>query len=166
MDDNRDLRKTRMGALAGALFLFGLALVIWLDILIPGIFAVLWVTVIPPLLADKGWRYTLWLLMHLAAWFGGIGYMLAAGSLWPGILVLAGVSALLVAIAPPEHLEVLHEAERHNTKTKHKRRGVSRLAIPVPDDTGTNGEIDDALHDLRAADAQRHVYTQGDTYNE
>lgn len=164
MDDPHDINQTRMGALAGAIFLLGLALVIWLDILIPGIFAVIWVTAIPPLLVEKGWRFALWMLTQLAIWFGGIGYMLDRGSIWPGILVLAGLSALLVAIAPPDHLEALHAAELRgdiNAKRKRKRGADHRLAIPVPDDDSAHDAIA-RLHALDTAEAEAREEIQGD----
>lgn len=150
MNDDRltakqDLFKTRMSALAGALFLFGLALVIWLDIFFPGILAVIWVTAIPPLLADKGWRMALWVETQVGIWFGGIALMLAQGSLWPGIFVLAGLSALLVAIAPPDHLEALHqEDQRGPGKAKRKRGAAGALAIPLPEHDTVTGADDPA----------------------
>lgn len=166
--DEYDLFRQRMAALSGAIFLFGLAALFWSGWVWPGILLVIWLTAVPVLLAEKGWRYGLWLLAQLAIWLGGFPLLMARPQLLvPGLLVLAGISMLLVAIAPPDRLDARHAAwvreRRQCSRAKRKRERSlppveERLAetlgydldaahtepddLPLPDD-----EADDQPHD-------------------
>ena len=70
-----------------------------------------------------------------AAWLIGLAALFAAGLFWPGILVLSGMSALLIAIAPPDKLDQRHQrlmAERRLGRQMLQKR---KRGLAVPPDT-------------------------------
>lgn len=110
--DEYEVYKQRMAALSGAIFLFGLAALFLADAIFPAILLLIFVTAIPVLIAEQGWKYGGWILLQMAIWLGGIPLLLTIDLFFPGVLVLAGLSALLVAIAPPDKLDKEHQAWR------------------------------------------------------
>jgi hypothetical protein len=120
-DDNHTTE--RIAGISGAIFLFGLALLIWLGAVWPGILLLILVTAIPVVIAEEG-LFGIWILAQAGLWMGGIALLVTLRWLWPGVLVLAGISALLVAIAPPDTFEEQAErtrASRTAEKPKRKR---------------------------------------------
>lgn len=112
----------RMGALSGAIFLFGLAILFALDLFWPGIFLLIWLTAAPVVLVEEGWRMGLWILAQMALYLGGLPLLIATDLIWPGIFALFGMSALLAALAPPSRL-----SRKQAPKAKRKR------GLPLPD---------------------------------
>jgi hypothetical protein len=69
--------------------------------------------------------------------------------IWPGVLVLAGMSALLAAIVSPTKLEADHNAHKEAAKRKNKAK---RTLTPVsyedemlPDDENNEAELVDLV---------------------
>jgi hypothetical protein len=110
--DDYEAYKQRMAALSGAIFLFGLAALFLADAIFPAILLLIWVSAIPVLISEEGWKYGLWILLQMGIWMGGIPLLLTMNLFFPGVLVLAGSSALIVAIAPPDRLDKQHQAWR------------------------------------------------------
>ena len=132
MFDDPDALKERLAAFSGAIFLFGLAGLIMLDLVWPGILLLIWLTSIPVLMAEKGFLFGLWLILQTTIWLVGLPFFFMTGLVWPGILILAGMSALLVAIAPPDRLDRRHQrlmAERRLGREMMQKR---KRGLPVP----------------------------------
>ena len=162
MADDYSIFKERMAALSGAIFLFGLAGLFLVHAIWPGVMFLIWMTSVPVLLAEKGWRYGLWLVTQAALWLVGVPLLIQMGLIFPGVLFLAGTSALLVAIAPPEKLEAQHTAWRREVAAQQKAKRKRKRGLPLPpvepklaealdynvdslddDDDYVEGEIDD-----------------------
>ncbi len=174
MSDEYSIFKERMAALSGAIFLFGLAGLFLMDALWPGVLLLAWLAAIPALVAEKGWRYGVWLVIQAGLWLIGIPALLALDLIFPGVLILAGTSALLVAIAPPGKLDAQHQAWQRayyaQQKAKHKRKRGQPLPSVEPklaealeydlddedeDDEYFEGEIDDPTLSSDPARSQR-----------
>lgn len=132
----------RMGALSGAIFLFGLAILFTLDLFWPGIFLLIWLTAAPAVLVEEGWRMGLWILAQMALYLGGIPWLLAAGLIWPGIFILFGMSALLAALAPPSRL-----SRRQPAKIKAKRGLPLPEAVEYPEPDWLAGDAEEIPED-------------------
>jgi hypothetical protein len=127
MRNYHEVSTERLGALCGALFLVGLALLFQLDWIWPGILPLIWITAAPLLIAELGWQLGLWVLAQTAIWTAGLPLLFRFDRIWPGVLALAGLSALLVAIAPPDQLTVQRgDSDREYNSTKRKR------GLPLP----------------------------------
>jgi hypothetical protein len=85
------------------------------------------VTAIPVVITEEG-LLGIWILAQTAIWMGGIALLYTMHWLWPGVLVLAGISALLVAIAPPDNLKDRQVQARSARPAKTKRK----RDIPLP----------------------------------
>lgn len=120
----------RIAILSGAFFLFGLAALISLGAVWPGIMLLIILTSLPILLVEVGWRMTLWLGVQMGIWLAGIPFLIALGRIWPGILVLAGLSTLVVAFANPDDLQKAHKAQL--TRKHSPYRTKAKRGIPVP----------------------------------
>lgn len=147
--DDYEIFKQRMAALSGAIFLFGLAALFLLKTIFPAILVLIWITAIPAVLAEKGGRYGLWILTQAGIWLGGIPLLLETGFFFPGVLILAGMSALLVAIAPPDRLDRQHAVwlqerrERLSESGKPKRkRDWQDLPLPPREDEDEDEAVD------------------------
>jgi len=146
MFDDPDALKERLAAFSGAIFLFGLAGLIMLDLVWPGILLLIWLTSIPVLVAEKGFLFGLWLILQTTIWLVGLPFFFMTGLVWPGILILAGMSALLVAIAPPDRLDQRHQrlmAERRLGREMMQKR---KRGLPVSPDADRLALRDD--HDF------------------
>jgi hypothetical protein len=153
--DDYEIFKQRMAALSGAIFLFGLAALFLMKTIFPAILVLIWITAIPAVLAEKGGRYGLWILTQAGIWLGGIPLLLETDFFFPGVLILAGMSALLVAIAPPDRLDRQHAVwlqerrERLEEFGKPKRkRDWQDLPLPPRED---EDEMDDIHNDEPSA---------------
>ena len=167
--DDYEAYKQRMAALSGAIFLFGLAALFLADMIFPAILLLVWVTAIPAVIAEQGWKFGLWILLQIGIWLGGIPLLLATDLFFPGVLVLAGSSALLVAIAPPDRLDKQHQAWRAEHlarlaagegKAKRKREWQALPLPPAdeddqPDDDTDHDDADGALSGVRMAPSAR-----------
>ncbi len=149
MDDHHSKVQERLGALCGAIFLFGLAFLIRYDLFWRGILPLILITAMPLAILESGVVFGLWILAQTAIWLIGLPLLYMAHFLWPGILVLGGLSALLVAIAPPDKLQARGAAERpqrlaalSGQKVKRKRR--------LPDVDEADDEDEDTLAALVA----------------
>jgi hypothetical protein len=146
--DDYELFKQRMAALSGAIFLFGLAVLFLAGAIFPAILVLVLITAIPPLFAEHGWRYGLWILLQMGIWLGGLPLLVTADMIFPGVLVLAGLSALLVAISPPDQLEEQRQAwiqgrwPEGQDKRKRKREWQDFPAPPADDEI-----VDEAVYD-------------------
>jgi hypothetical protein len=132
--DEYEVYKQRMAALSGAILLFGLAALFLADAIFPAILLLTWVAAIPVLIAEQGWKYGLWILVQMGIWLGGIPLLLMVGLFFPGVLVLAGSSALLVAIAPPDRLDKEHQIWRaeHRARLAAREGKAKRKRLPLP----------------------------------
>jgi hypothetical protein len=133
--DDYEIFKQRMGALTGAILLFGLAALFLTNNVFPAILLLIWLSVIPVVLAEQGWKYGLWILTQVGIWMAGVFVLIEAGQIFPGVLILAGLSALLVAIAPPDRLD--RERQRWVQEMRSGQRGKRKrfsddLALPLP----------------------------------
>jgi hypothetical protein len=145
MDDYESF-KQRMGALTGAILLFGLAALFLTGAVFPAILLLLWVSVFPVVLAEQGWKYGLWILVQVGIWMAGVFVLIETGQIFPGVLILAGLSALLVAIAPPDKLDRERQRwvrEMRAGKKGKRKRFADDLALPLPAED-EDDEIDDA----------------------
>ena len=146
--DDYELYKQRMAALGGAIFLFGLAALFLADAIFPAILLLIFVTAIPALIAEQGWKYGGWILLQMGIWLGGIPLLLGIDLFFPGVLVLAGLSALLVAIAPPDQLDKQHQAwvEEHrallaaNEGQAKRKRDWQEFPLPPADEEDDNDD--------------------------
>ena len=146
MFDDPDALKQRLVAFSGAIFLFGFAFLVLINFIWPGLLLLIWFVSIPLLLAEKGFLYGLWLIAQATIWMIGLPFFLFTRMIWPGILVLSGMSALLVAIAPPDKLDQRHQrlmAERRLGRQMLQKR---KRGLAVPPDTDRLVLRDD--HDL------------------
>ena len=69
----------RMGALSGALFLFGLAWLFLTNFFWPGIMYLVWLTAIPTLIAENGWGKGLWLSAQAGIYLIGLPWQFIVG---------------------------------------------------------------------------------------
>lgn len=126
----------RIAILSGAFFLFGLAALIQLHLLWPGIMLLILLTALPILLIEEGWRMMLWLGAQMGIWLGGVPLLIRLHIVWPGILVLAGLSVLVVALVNPDNLEKVHKAElarrRRPSRPSTPYKAKAKRGIPVP----------------------------------
>jgi hypothetical protein len=159
--DDYEAYKQRMAALSGAIFLFGLAALFLADAIFPAILLLIWVAAIPVLVSEEGWKYGLWILVQMGIWLGGISLLLTIGLFFPGVLVLAGLSALLVAIAPPDRLDKQHQAWRAEHLARRAAREGKRKRIPIPlppideDDDLPDLDEDDEIDDTMMVESAR-----------
>lgn len=116
MGDEGGELSDRMGALSGAVFLIGLAVLFYLDLFWPGILLLIWLTAAPAILAEEGWWKGLWILAQMGLYLLGLPWLIAIDLIWPGIFVLFGLSALLAALLPPDR-----PARQPDVKLKRKR---------------------------------------------
>ncbi len=133
----------RVGVLSGAFFLFGLAALVWLDAVWPGILVLIGLTALPILLVEEGLLMTLWIGTQMSLWLVGLPLLIRAGKVWPGVLVLAGLSAVIVALVNPDDLQKRHKA-RLAGRTADPYFGKAKRGIPVP---GQYADDDDLLDD-------------------
>jgi hypothetical protein len=149
--DDYEAYKQRMAALSGAIFLFGLAALFLADAIFPAILLLIWVAAIPVLISEQGWKFGLWILLQMGIWMGGIPLVLTINQFFPGVLVLAGLSALLVAIVPPDRLDKQHQAWRaeylarlaaDEGKVKRKREWQDFPLPPVDEDDQQDDDND------------------------
>ncbi len=146
--DDYETFKQRMGALTGAILLFGLAALFLTGSVFPAILLLMWVSVIPVLIAEQGWKYGLWILAQIGIWMGGLYFLIEAGRIFPGVLILAGMSALLVAIAPPDRLDREHQRwvkQMKSGRGRKRKRVADDLGLPLPglDEDDEDDEDDD-----------------------
>jgi hypothetical protein len=150
--DEYEVFKQRMAALSGAIFLFGLAALFLAHAIFPAILLLIWVAAVPVLIAEQGWKFGWWILLQMSIWMGGIPLLLTMNLFFPGVLVLAGSSALLVAIAPPDRLDKEHQIwrEEHRArlaarqgKAKRKRDWQAFPLPPVDEDEEPDDEYDE-----------------------
>lgn len=136
----------RIGALSGAIFLFGLAFLFQFHWIWPGILPLILLTAMPPALLESGWRFGLWILVQTAIWLLGLPLLIVNNLIWPGVLVLAGVSALIVAIAPPDRLQAEGAARRQEredairTFGSRKAKIKSKRGLPLTDEDEADEE--------------------------
>jgi hypothetical protein len=116
MGANGEDMSDRMGALSGAVFLIGLAVLFYLDLFWPGILPLIWLTAAPAILAEEGWWKGLWILAQMGLYLLGLPWLIAADLIWPGIFILFGLSALLAALLPPDR-----PSHQPDVKLKRKR---------------------------------------------
>ena len=158
--DDYELLKQRMGALSFAIFLFGVAALFLADAIFPAILPLIWLSLIPTVLAEQGGKYGLWILAQVGIWLGGLPLLLEMGMFFPGVLVLAGMSALLVAIAPPDKLDKEHQEWVRRLKegeVEKPKRQQTRGEFPLPpaayedeDDVEDDEPEDEILYSARA----------------
>lgn len=129
MIDNDPAKKPteRVAIVSSAFFFFGLAGLIYMDFLWPGILPLIFLIAVPIVIAEEGWRMGLWILTQTAIWLTGLAFLIRYDLIWPGVLVLAGMSALVVAIAPPDRVEAARRRARANRAVKKAKRG-----LPLP----------------------------------
>jgi len=132
-DEESDTNHTQRVALfSGAFFLFGLAFLFSVNVFWPWILPLLFLTVIPVLVAKMGWLSLRMLLGQWALWLVGLAVLFSRDAFWPGILVVAGLSTLLVAIAPPDKLGA--NPKRHSVEQQHKQKRKRELPLPLTEE--------------------------------
>ncbi|MCZ7540118.1 MAG: hypothetical protein M5U29_09425 [Anaerolineae bacterium] len=84
---------------SGAILLIGLGVLFLVDGISfwPWILVVIGLASLPESIAQKG----LWAGMQGVVWLAGLAVLFATGKLWPGILILIGVSTLVGALVRP-----------------------------------------------------------------
>jgi hypothetical protein len=118
----------------GAVFLFGLAGLFFLNILWPGILVLIWLTAFPILLAEHGWL-GFWIAIQTTIWLLGLPFLFMTHLLWPGILVLAGCSALLTAVFHPSDLDranQMRRAEMQRRYASQQAKEKRKRGLPLP----------------------------------
>ena len=140
MRSDHEVSTERLGAFCGALFLFGMALLLQLDWIWPGILPLIGITATPLLMADLGWQLGLWVLAQIAIWTVGLPLLYRFDRTWPGILALAGLSALLVAIAPPDQLTAKREDGDREYNSSRRKRGLPLPTLEPYDLLSGDGE--------------------------
>jgi hypothetical protein len=162
MNDKYSSIQERLGALCGAIFLFGLAFLFRYDRVWPGILPLILITALPLAILESGLWFGLWILVQTAIWLIGLPLLIMSDFIWPGILVLGGMSALVVAIAPPDKLQARGAARRHQrvaalTGEKSKRK----RGLPVPPSAIADDPDDEDAASLAASlatgDDHRHA---------
>ncbi|MBI5960915.1 MAG: hypothetical protein HY866_19405 [Chloroflexi bacterium] len=152
MNDDHDVVQERIGLLSGAIFLFGLAALFQFDLIWPGILPLLFITSVPPIFFELGWKFGLWVMMQTALWLVGVPVLIVNDLIWPGVLMLAGTSALLAAIVSPTKLDAQNQQRKAARREPHRKEKAKRLAIPVPfedddqPDQDTGNEAEPVLH--------------------
>ena len=160
MNDNHSNLQERLGALCGAIFLFGLAILFQYDLLWPGILPLILITAMPLAILESGLLFGLWLLTQTAIWLIGLPVLIVNDFVWPGVLVLAGLSALIVAIAPPDRLQAQGAAQRPEriaALTGQKSKRKRGLTVPPSEQDDVPGDEAASLASLVAVgDDHRH----------
>lgn len=159
--DHSNLQE-RLGALCGAIFLFGLAILFQYDLIWPGILPLILITAMPLAILESGLLFGLWLLTQTAIWLIGLPVLIVYDFIWPGVLVLAGLSALIVAMAPPDKLQAQGAAQRPQriaalTGQKSKRKRGLPVPPPVQDDALDDDEADSLASLVASGDDHRHA---------
>ncbi len=133
----------QVAVFSGALFLFGLYALFATHLIFPGILFLLWLISVPILLVEEGWM-GVWISAQSTLWLLGLGFLLWAGILFPAVLLLAGFSALIVAVAPPD------KVERHKfawpfsmlVEQPEKQKAKRHLPMPEQDEPEESDEIE------------------------
>jgi len=126
LQNSFDTGTLRLVALSGAIACLGLAfgLVTWTPWPVV-LLVVMWMASVPLLLAGLGWL-GVWLVVQGFLWLGGLAFMIATGTGFPGDvflggLILAGLSALIVALVPPTVAARHRSAWPFGFTDRHKR---------------------------------------------
>ena len=91
-------------------------------------------------MVEEGWL-GLWLVVQAAVWLFGVPMLLSIGLIWPGVLILAGVSALVLAVMPPDKLEAMNKRPR-----KAKRKAKRELPLPPVEEDATEEYFEPEPH--------------------
>jgi hypothetical protein len=159
MNDKYSNLQERLGALCGAIFLFGLAFLFRYDMIWPGILPLILITAMPLAILESGLWFGLWILVQTAIWLIGLPLLIMSDFIWPGILVLAGISALVVAIAPPDKLQAQGAARRHQRVAAEKSKRKRGLPVPPSaiDDDPDDEDAASLAASLATGDDHRHA---------
>jgi hypothetical protein len=95
-------QKSALEGASGGIFLIGLGILFLTKVnFFPWILVVIGVASLPGSVAQKGF----WAGIQGFVWLVGLAILFATNTLWPGILILAGLSILAGAIVRPPGLE-------------------------------------------------------------
>ncbi len=94
--------KKNLEGASGGIILIGIGLIFLLDIdFFPAILVVVGLASLPGSLANEG----LWAGIQGAVWLIGFAILFATGKIWPGVLILVGISIVGGALVRPPMLE-------------------------------------------------------------
>lgn len=100
MSDHK--HKSKLEGASGGIILVGIGLIFLLNIdFFPAILVVIGLASLPGSLAQKG----LWAGIQGSVWLIGLAILFATDKLWPGILILIGLSMIGGALVRPPMLE-------------------------------------------------------------
>ena len=102
MEKRKRTQKSALEGASGGIFLIGLGILFLTKVdFFPWILVVMGLTSLPGSVAQKGF----WAGIQGFIWLAGLAVLFATDTLWPGILILAGLSILAGAIVRPPGLE-------------------------------------------------------------
>lgn len=98
----------------------------------------------------------LWILTQTSLWLGGVAVLIWLHFVWPGVLLLLGMSVLIAAIAPPDKVQEASRRPRERPGEQKAKRDFEKAkrGLPLPLDRLEESIMEDEERARRRSEQQ------------